>query len=185
MEKLTKQLIRQEIKSAKKLLTKEEVSQKSRQIIDRLIDTTEYKEAARIYTYVNYNTEVDTILLIQKAFDDGKIVLVPKVYEDVMKFHVLTSLEELEKGAYGILEPKSFTKTDEIHSGLMIMPGLCFDRECHRIGYGGGFYDKYLEQHQDFYKISLCYDFQIYDKIPSDEYDIKVDKVISENRVIQ
>lgn len=175
-----KKALRQIIKAKKKELTTDDVRRKTESILSQLMIDEEYVNAKRIYTYVNYNQEVDTCMLIERAILDGKIVLVPRVDGDFMEFYQIESLEQLAPGAYGILEPVADCKMDTKHDGVMIMPGLAFDRKLHRIGYGGGFYDRYLQEYQEFYKIALCFDFQIVDEVPAQEFDIPVDCVISE-----
>lgn len=100
-----------------------------------------------------------------------------------MKFHRITALSELKPGKYGILEPDN-TDIREPEQGLMIMPGLAFDKEHHRAGYGGGFYDRYLEQHPAFYKAAVAFSFQIVDHIETERYDLKPDCIITEQAVL-
>ena len=107
----------------------------------------------------------------------------PKVYGRDMKFHRITTLSELKPGKYGILEPDN-TDICEPEQGLMIMPGLAFDKEHHRAGYGGGFYDRYLEQHPAFYKAAVAFSFQIVDHIETESYDLKPDCIITEQAVL-
>ena len=87
-------------------------------------------------------------------------------------------------GAYGILEPDTKDLMKE-QKALILMPGLAFDEEKNRIGYGGGFYDKYLEKHPDFFKVALPYDFQIYKKLNTEQFDIKPDIIVTDQRVIE
>lgn len=179
-----KKSLRALIKEQKKKLLPQDVDARTKQILEQLTNCKEYQLATRIYTYVNYNQEVNTTMLIQRAIKEGKQVLVPRVQGDVMEFYEIFDQNDLESGAYGILEPVSRCKADSIHSGMMIMPGLAFDRKHHRIGYGGGYYDKYLALHPDFYKIALCFDFQIVPCVPFEEQDIPVDCIISEQEIL-
>lgn len=176
-----KKQIRASVREQKKKLFLAEINERTGKILRNLYEMKEYQDAGRIYAYVNYNQEVNTSMLIKEALSSGKEVLVPRVMNEEMEFYRITSIKDLESGSYGILEPKEYAPADEIHSGFMILPGLAFDKNHHRIGYGGGFYDRYLEKYPIFYKVALCYDFQIFEEIESEEQDIPVDCVIYEN----
>lgn len=180
----TKKTLRNRIKGMKLSMSKEEIDDKSNKITERLISMSEYENAKRIYAYVSYNQEVSTAGFIRKAIADGKCVLVPRVYGDIMKYHVIKSLNELKPGAYGILEPDNDI-TDDVFEGFMLLPGLAFDEKKHRMGYGGGFYDKYLSEHKNHFKVALAYDFQVFDNIPAEEFDVPADVIVTEDRVIR
>lgn len=180
-----KKELRRIIKEMKNNLELEEIVYKSNEIIKKLIESEEYKKSNKIYVYVNYNQEVITADLIEKALADKKEVLVPKVYGEVMKFHKIKAMSELAPGAYGILEPVN-DDIDEQPYGLMLLPGLAFDKKGNRMGYGGGFYDKYLEANKNFIKVALAYDFQLLDiTLPHEEHDIGFDVIITEQRSIR
>lgn len=178
-----KAYLRKYIKDKKKSMSENEIDALSSKITKKLLSLKEYKEAQRIYAYASYNQEVRTKEFIVQALKDNKSVLLPKVYGDIMKFHYISSYEELVSGAYGIPEPDN-DRIDEVNSGFMLLPGLCFDESHHRMGYGGGFYDKYLSEHTQFFKAAAAYDFQIMDSIPYEEYDIPVDTVVTPERVL-
>jgi len=181
----TKKDVRNYIKNIKNSMNSQEVIEKSVQIQNLLMEQEEYKKAENIYIYVNYNQEVITTDIIRMSLLAGKNVYVPKVYNDAIKFHLIHSFEDdLAPGAYGILEPVSDV-TDDLRDGLLIMPGLAFDLEFHRIGYGGGYYDKYLALPNSHLKLALAYDFQIFDLITTDEFDRKVDVIITQDLVIR
>ena len=136
-----------------------------------------YQKAESIYGYLSYNQEVRTLPILTAAQKDGKRVAVPKVYGDEMKFIWLDDLSAIAPGAYGIPEPVSDGPLAEDPEALMLMPGLAFDPQGHRCGYGGGFYDKFLAQ-EPHPTVALCYDFQVYPHLDTDEYDIPVDLVL-------
>lgn len=185
MEIQTKKEIRKFIKNMKILMSDEEVIKKSLQIQNLLMEQEEFKKADSIYIYINYNQEVITTDIIEKCLNDGKNVYVPKIHDDNIKFHQIYSITtDLAPGAYGILEPTTHLPDDR-RDGLLIMPGLAFDREFHRIGYGGGFYDKYLTLPNSHIKLALAYDFQVFDSITTDEYDKKVDMIITQDYVMK
>ena len=181
----TKKEIRKYIKNIKSSMNSPEIFEKSFLIQHLLMEQEEYKKAKNIYIYVNYNQEVITTDIIKKSLAIGKNVYVPKVHGDIIKFHKISSIEaDLAPGAYGILEP-IFDSPDELRDGLLIMPGLAFDREFHRIGYGGGFYDKYLALPNSHIKFALAYNFQIFDSIATDVLDVNVDAIITQDLVIR
>jgi 5-formyltetrahydrofolate cyclo-ligase len=180
----TKAELRRQIKEKKRQLTKDEMLENSQIIIEKLMSQPEYQTSSRLYAYVSYNQEVSTHTLIEMALQDGKTVLVPKVYGDVMKYHEIHSMQELKPGAYGILEPEC-EEPDYVHEGLLLLPGLAFDYNRHRMGYGGGFYDKYLSEYPNHTKIALAYDFQLLRTIPEEEHDIPADMIITEQHIIR
>lgn len=180
----TKKELRKEMKAMRKALTKEQITQESEKIIRRLLETEEYKNAKTIFSYVSFEEEADTIALIRQAFADGKKVAVPKVSGNEMEFYPIMSLDELKPGYYGILEPvtKEIEKETE---GMLIVPGLAFDFSYNRMGYGGGFYDRYLHAHpkHQLVKAALAYDFQMVPKIETEEHDQKMDMVITPSKI--
>ncbi|MDO5291830.1 MAG: 5-formyltetrahydrofolate cyclo-ligase [bacterium] len=180
---MAKQEIRHFIRSKKRELTQFDISKASKEIRDNLFTCSYYKNATALYTFVSYNQEVDTKEIIKRAIADGKRVAVPKVQGKEIEFIYISSLEELKEGYQHILEPINndwADPTKEI-SPLMLMPGLAFDHAGNRIGYGGGFYDRYLKKYQSasFYKCALGYEFQLFDQFEPEEFDIPVDGIIT------
>lgn len=196
---MTKQEIRNIIKDKKSKMTKEEIKTLSLVLTEKFCSLDAYKNASCIYAYMSYNEEVDTSYIIKQAWQDNKKIAVPKtlssgntfnkkgeVIPDYMEFIYINSFNELEKGYVGIPEPLFDIEKDEKKIAnekevLILMPGLAFDKNNNRIGYGGGFYDKYLSSHQttNFIKIALCFDFQLFDFIPTGPHDEKMDIVLT------
>ena len=116
--------------------------------------------------------------ILAQALADGKQVAVPKVYGDDMKFIVLADLTQVSKGYAGIPEPIADAPVAEDETALVLMPGLAFDPQGHRIGYGGGFYDKFLSREPNHPTLALCYEFQMFDHLEVDRHDIPVDTVL-------
>lgn len=181
-DETTKTRIRKQIRNQKKELSTEEITKRSHDITTRLVELSEYKAASRIYAYVSYNQEVSTFEFMEQVLKDGKTLLVPRVYGEIMRYHEISDFAELKPGAYGILEPDN-NRIDAVGQGFMLLPGLAFDKMGHRIGYGGGFYDKYLKDHPGHYKTALAYEFQLLEEIPWEEHDIPVDCVITEKNI--
>lgn len=178
---MDKKMARQYVKNIKKSMSEEDVLSRSKSVIEKIYKLEEFKENVNILTYVNYNQEVVTKDFINECIACGKNVYVPKVYGKEMKFHKINSLDDLKPGAYGILEPVN--ECSDVDSGFMVMPGVAFDKKLNRAGYGGGYYDRYLEKHTNIYKAAVCFDFQIVDNIQMEKFDLKPDVLVAESGV--
>jgi len=176
---LDKKALRREIGALKRAMTPEQIEAYSRDLTEKFCSTEYYKNAASIYAYLPYNQEVRTWAIIERAWADGKRVAVPKVYGDIMKFLWLDDFSQIAPGGWDIPEPTFDEPVADDASALVLMPGLAFDPEGHRVGYGGGFYDKYLEAEPGHKLVALCYPFQMKDHLEVEEHDIPVDLVIS------
>ena len=160
-------------------------NKKENNIFERVISLPIYKQSKKIAIYYSTKDEVDTINLIKYSLKENKEVYLPKVTgKKEMSFYRITSLDKknFTKSKFGILEPIEENKTDSIE--LTIVPGICFDKEKNRLGYGGGFYDTYLQKNKT-YKIGLCYHNNLIDKLPKEEHDIPMDMIITEKEVIK
>ena len=175
--------IRKRIKAARNAMDRADCAQRSELICRRLSALPEYVSAHNICAYISKGNEVDTKLIVDKAWTDGKHVYVPKVYGQNMEFIEITDYGELSLGNFGILEPDS-DDFEEIKDGIMIMPGVAFDRARNRIGFGGGYYDRFLEKHTGFVTVALAYELQIVDAIDSEPTDIRPHIIITESEVI-
>ncbi len=175
---MDKKALRNEIKQKKRAMTEEEIVCASEKLGELFADSKAYKTAGTIYFYLPYNQEVRTIPMLERALADGKKVAVPKCYGDEMRFIYIDSMEGIEKGYCGIPEPVFDEPVAQDKTALVLMPGLAFDKEGHRIGYGGGFYDKFLAQEPEHPTLALCYAFQMVDHLETEEFDIPVDTVL-------
>ena len=184
-----KKKIREILSEKRNVLTPHEVNQRSGIIYNHIVNSDFYKNCDKICVYMAFRNEVSCSDVIQQAYNDGKHVFVPVVDETdkTMDFYEISNNTKWKDGAYGIKEPvinnsnKKLTVDDKT---LILMPGLAFDRNKNRIGYGGGYYDKYLEKNIDGVKMALCYSFQIIDKIiPCDNDDIIPDYIVTENGI--
>ena len=172
-----KKVIRKQVFAARKAHTDQQIDDWSRKIAETVTALPEYSNSRRILAYADYNHEVMTKYIIEAAWNDGKEVAVPKVVGQYMVFYKLTDFAQLEKGYFGIPEPAR-GEIVQWEEALMIMPGVAFDRENHRVGYGGGFYDRYLAAHPH-PTIALCYDFQLLPHLDAAAHDIPVDAVLA------
>ena len=199
-----KKALRKEILRQRRDLEPELFNQYNDFIFEKVVSLKEYKESRTIFIYVSYNHEVDTIRIINDALFRGKAVAVPRVSGRNMDFFYIDSMQDLEKGNYKILEPKAYCQRAKYETGVPIfMPGLAFGRDGNRCGYGGGYYDRYLKkiwqsrnqclnnncncsQNIIQYKIlciALAFEFQVRENVPSEVFDIKVDKIITDRAV--
>lgn len=175
---MDKKELRQMVRQKKRAMADEEIQMKSDLLEEKFLNSEAYRNAKAIYGYLPYNQEVRTVSMLQRALDDGKRVAVPKVYGDEMRFIWMTDLSQVAKGYAGIPEPVADAPVADDSHALVLMPGLAFDREGHRIGYGGGFYDKFLTEEPEHPTLALCYDFQVFQEVKTEEFDIPVDSVI-------
>lgn len=175
---MDKKELRRTIRERKRAMTEAEIVSRSEKLGVLFSQSEAYKAAKTIYGYLPYNQEVRTIPMLEQALKDGKRVAVPKVYGDEMKFLYLDDLSQVEKGYAGIPEPIADGPVADDDTALVLMPGLAFDPAGHRIGYGGGFYDKFLAAEPNHPTLALCYEFQMLPELHTEEHDIPVDTVL-------
>ena len=173
-----KKELRRTIRERKRAMTEEEIVSRSEKLGVLFAQSEAYKNAKTIYGYLPYNQEVRTVPMLEQALKDGKKVAVPKVYGDEMKFLYLDDLSKVSKGYAGIPEPIADEPVADDETALVLMPGLAFDPAGHRIGYGGGFYDKFLAAEPNHPTLALCYEFQMLPELHTEEHDIPVDTVL-------
>ena len=181
----TKEQIRKRIIQVRNQMVSEDVLQKSSLIAQKVIKTPEYEEADNVLLYADYRHEVMTREIFEDAVLRKKKVFFPKSNEDgTMEFYQVVSVKQLESGYKGIKEPV----VDEHYlyrfkcseDTLIIVPGVAFDAKGYRVGYGKGFYDRFLKDKRQMTVIGLCFSNQVVEEIPHDEHDIKMDKIITE-----
>lgn len=175
---MDKKALRSAIREKKRAMTEEQIISASQQLGVLFRQHPLYQAAKTIYGYLPYNQEVRTVPMLQQAIMDGKRIAVPKVFGDEMKFIYLDDLSRIEKGYCGIPEPVDDGPIADDPTALVLMPGLAFDPQGHRIGYGGGFYDKFLAREKSHPTLALCYAFQMVDHLETDAFDIPVDCVL-------
>lgn len=179
-----KNLIRKQMKQLRADMTRTERFEKSMQIFEQLITVPEFKRADRIYTYVSMDNEIDTIMLIDYSLSLEKRVFVPRVSGRDMEFYEISDISELSPGYMGIYELDINGKEpDYSRTGFMCMPGLAFDKSYNRIGYGGGFYDRYLSVENKLYKAALAYEAQLLESIPAQDGDVRPDMIVTEENI--
>ena len=175
---MDKKELRDYIRKFKRAMTKEQIEEKSAKLGELFLASDLYKQAKNIYGYLPYNQEVRTTAILEQAQKDGKRIAVPKILGDTMIFVWLDDLTAVEKGYSNIPEPIDLTPVADDPTALVLMPGMAFDPQGHRCGYGGGFYDKFLASEPNHPTLALCYDFQVLPHLETDDYDIPVDCVL-------
>lgn len=177
-----KEILRKElIKERDSIENREE---KSHIIFSKLQSLDIWKKAKIIHTYVSFRSEVDTRFIIYHSLVDGKKVLCPITNGEDLLFGEIKSFNDLVKGPYGILEPSKPINLDPERIDIIIVPGISFDLKGFRLGYGKGFYDRFIKNLRNPIKIGLAFDQLIRESLLSDENDARVNMIISEKRII-
>jgi len=180
-----KSLLREKLKDIRERLDENDVKEKSLEITKKLLELPEYKDAKSVMFYMSVNKEVITDAMVRHALQSKKVMIpVSDLDNQLITPAHIKSMEELKPGAYGILEPIDVNPASVEEIDLIILPGLAFDGEGNRLGYGLGFYDKFLQNFKG-KKTALAYEAQIVDKVRTTDQDIAVDKIITEERVIE
>lgn len=187
---MNKIFLREQILEIRKNLNDQNVESYSNIIINTLLKSELYKKASNIMSYVSFNNEVNTHRFIVKAIEDGKKISVPYIdnKNKIMLPCLIDDIDELVPGYFGILspDPNKLKIIDAKSIDLVIVPGACFDINGYRIGYGGGYYDKFLPLlRKDASSIGLAFSFQVIDKVPYEKYDIPVDFIVTEKDFIE
>ncbi len=182
---ISKNELREQMKKKRRMLTKEEIIEKSEAITDRLFCMADINSAETIMVYLSAFKEPNTLGIIKKLEAMGKNIVVPVSDTDTCTItpSYIDGTDELAKGAYGILEPTEIKKAKVEDIDIVLVPGLAFDEKCHRCGFGKGYYDRLLYKSRA-KKVALCYDFQVISEIETDKYDIPMDCIITERRTI-
>ncbi|HSH51122.1 MAG TPA: 5-formyltetrahydrofolate cyclo-ligase [Bacteroidales bacterium] len=170
---------RKYIKQLKKKYTLDEKKAKSKIIFDQIDRLDEFQKADTIMAYWSMNDEVYTHDFVLKWYQTKTIIL-PSVKGDELELRIFKGLDDLAEGsAFGIKEPRALYKGPLDKIDLIIVPGVAFDKQNNRLGRGKAYYDKLLSKTLAF-KIGICFDFQMLESVPADQYDIKMDMVISD-----
>ena len=175
---MNKKEMRAIIRAQKRAMTEGQIVSASRKLGELFRETELYKNAKSIYGYLPYNQEVRTVEMLKTAIADGKRVAVPKCYGEEMRFIWMEDLDAVAPGYANIPEPIADEPIADDTTALVLMPGLAFDPQGHRIGYGGGFYDRFLAEEPNHPTLALCYGFQMVEHLETESFDIPVDQVV-------
>lgn len=155
--------------------------QYSRAIVQKVLNLVEQTGSKSIFAYLSYAGEVDTHALIKELLNRGIEVSVPRCNKEThtMEAIALTSMEQLRTGAYGILEPQEGVVVSPDRLDMILVPALAFDKEGFRLGWGAGYYDRYLDGYQGL-TVGLCFSVCQTEKLPRDDHDLPVTVVLNE-----
>ena len=157
-------------------------AESDRKILKRLTSLYQYRRASLVLTYVSKDSEADTFALIKKSLAEGKQVAVPRCIDSRnMKFYYIEGTEMLEKSTFGVMEPivSECRELTEIKNSICIVPGLSFDSSGYRLGYGKGYYDRFLADYKDT-TVGICSSRCFCWKLPSGKFDRPVDILVTE-----
>ena len=174
---MTKEELRNKYKKIRDSI--ENRKEKSLVIINKVLEDDDYIKSKTIGIYISFGSEVDTDLLIRNSILE-KEICVPVIINKEMIFSKIESDTKYTNNKYGILEPNKLKPINKID--LLIIPGICFDKDKNRIGFGGGYYDRYLNN-QDIKTIAICFEEQITEHIPNEKHDVKVKKIITDKSI--
>lgn len=178
-----KATLRDQYKTLRREMPPDLKAQKDRAIADRVVSLWQYRRSERLLTYVSTAIEVDTIGLIDRALSEGKEVAVPRCVPGTrdMEFYRITGRDCLEPGTFGVLEPKpgECEKLTDFTNGLCVVPALCYDWKGYRLGYGKGYYDRFLAGFGG-HMIGICYSECVRRKLPHGRFDRPVELLVTD-----
>ncbi|MBE3093329.1 MAG: 5-formyltetrahydrofolate cyclo-ligase [Actinobacteria bacterium] len=184
---LFKRDIRKRIQNKRNSLPIRDRKKRSKIIAEKFFDTAYYNNSNNILIFYPFRSEIDVTIIIRQALENKKNIILPRIHDQELKlFYVDNLKKQLERGAYGIMEPIiGLCRPAKISDiDLVVVPGISFDKNLNRLGYGGGYYDKLLLHiPEGVKKIALCFDIQVVDSIPISEHDIKVDILITDTKI--
>lgn len=186
IEKL-KSVFRENVKKQRAQVTSDEAEEASNSLWLQLKEETFFKKAKRIAAFCSIGTEIDTMPLLAKILSSKKELYLPKTEQNqnLMDFHLVSDLKKLVPGPFNISEPPAGKIVSPKKIDIILVPGLAFDNRGHRLGYGRGYYDRYMKLLKSgCVRLGVAYSFQIIDKTPNDNHDIPVNAVLTEKYIL-
>lgn len=175
--------IRKWAKEERKKLSREQTEKAGSLIFQQIRKSVWYEQHHLVFGYASFQGEPDTGGFLRQVLEDGKRLALPRVLEEKMKFIEVCDLEQLKPGKKGILEPVEGKEINKGENALVVVPGLAFDREFNRLGFGGGYYDRYFKKQKtsqkQFYLVGVCHEFQLLEKIPVKKHDVQMDAIVT------
>jgi len=190
MDDNIKNTLRKDILSQRKNMNSQDVSAFSNKIINTIMELPQFIKCKNIMIYLSFNNEVDTFSLVTWCLNNGITVIAPycvKQEKKIIPFIINNLTTDLAKSTFGIMEPKYdlLNEANLIDIDLIIVPGVVFDKHCNRIGFGAGYYDRFLsEKAKNTITIGIAYDYQIIDEVPVDIYDVPLNFIVTQDRII-
>ena len=200
-----KKALRKVMSRRRNEMTPEDIRKASRNIFDRLCAQDFYRQASIVFSYASFRSEVDTWRFNRQVLADSKILALPRVLgKERMEFYQINSMEQLVSGYMGIPEPGPecpaiSTVWAEDRKGMILVPGLAFDKSFYRLGYGGGFYDRYLSANclergdgchaksagRLLISCGVAYDGQMVEQVPRESTDCSLDYIVTETEILE
>ena len=179
-----KKRLRNKFRAIRKNISPEQKQLLDRRILNRIVSLYQYRDAKTVLTYVSKDEETDTFMLIERALNDGKSVAVPKCVDGtrLMDFYYISGVDQLEKSSFGVLEPKTDIcekMTDGFEDSICIVPGMAFDSSGFRLGYGKGYYDRFLSGYSGV-TVGICFSECFLWRLPKGKYDRPVQLIITD-----
>jgi 5-formyltetrahydrofolate cyclo-ligase len=190
MENNLKDNLRKEMLEKRKTMETQNVSSFSNKIISSIMELPEFINSKNIMLYLSFNNEVNTYPLARWCLDNGKTIIAPYCIQsqrEIVPYKITNLMNDLTKSTFGVMEPNHnlLSKVNIEDIDLIIVPGVVFDEHCNRIGFGAGYYDRFLPKRlKSTPAIGIAYDYQIIDKVPTGEYDVPLDFIITQERII-
>jgi len=180
---IRKENLRKKMKKKRNELSKEEKTKKDQSIYEQVIQDEGFINAESVFLFLSFGSEIDTKRIIQYALDERKTVYLPKVVSNHLEIFEIEDFDNLERSSYGIFEPNKNCKSlNSRKIDFILMPGLAFDATGARLGYGAGYYDRFIASlplYDKIVKVAIAYDFQMIKNVPTTRYDIPVDRIIT------
>lgn len=180
-----KKFIRKKYLKIRNNFTQKYIDKISENIAKNLIKLDEYNKSKNIFIFISIKKEINTKYIIKMCIKDKKNVYIPCIIKEKKKiiFRKFTGYDNLAKASFGTLEPTCpYEKISDEHT-LIVVPAVVYAKDKHRIGYGGGYYDKFLKEHTYLTAIGVCYDNFLIQNFEKNNYDISVDKIVTEKSV--
>ncbi|MGN0630150.1 MAG: 5-formyltetrahydrofolate cyclo-ligase [Ruminococcus sp.] len=181
-----KKNLRREMKTLRKSIPREEKAELDRKMRENFFASDIYKNAEMILTFISFGDEPDTTEILKRAWQDKKTTAVPRCMpESRMSFYIINDMNDCIEGAYGIPEPSGECPEAALDGkGIVcLVPGLAFDRKGGRLGYGGGYYDRFLSRHPDIQTFGFCAEMFVAEDVPQEDTDVKLRGLITDKTV--
>lgn len=179
----SKQELRKRLKRERDAIPHEVRAQKSISISERLLKKTWYADSHRLLVYAAIQSEVSLSAFCEKAWRDGKEIFFPKVFDRDMEFYRIERWGQLKRGAFSVMEPDMEQQPGlyvKQPGSIMLVPGVAFSADGYRIGYGGGYYDRYLAGHEELYTVGVCYTEQLTDAFEPEQHDCCMKEIVTD-----
>lgn len=173
-----KHILRERMKEQRKMLSSEQKQIFDKMICEKLHDLIIEKGAKVVHSFIPMSDEINILPIIKNLLHNEVKVVCPKAMKNrVMQNLVLRSIDNLENGVYGTQHPANSNEYTGDYD-IILVPGLAFDNQMNRLGYGAGYYDKFLNRQSNAIKIGVCYPFQLLDRIPVEQHDVVLDEIV-------